>query len=260
MIIQTRDIRILEEVNRFGCLTTAQISALFCLHLKVSQRRLRKLLQKDYLRKVSVPTIKSGRSPYLFYLGSKGAELLDSAINKPRLTLSLSHQIKNSDILIRILLDLKDSCFECEVMPEHLIRMANSQAEIIQDGAFVLRDKESGKSCLFFLENCSGTIAVKSPTYNSDIESRFLSYVEVFTDNDIALFENFFCCSFNRFRLLYITNNAQRLSALYRIISEHDKWGFIWLASLNDINKKGIAGNIWNVAAHNKSNLSILKG
>ena len=116
------------------------------------------------------------------------------------------------------------------------------------------------KTALFLLESCMGTEIIRSPSFCEDIESKLIRYCEIFTNNQIRFFENFFGSIFTRFRLLYITNNAQRLSALYRIISEHDKWGFIWLTTLNDINKKGITGNIWHVAAHNKYNLSIVKG
>ena len=46
MRLTDRDMRILDMVRLFGCLTCVQIAALFNMHLKVAQRRTRQLVVK----------------------------------------------------------------------------------------------------------------------------------------------------------------------------------------------------------------------
>ena len=114
------------------------------------------------------------------------------------------------------------------------------------------------KNALFLLENCSGTEIIKSPTLNQDIETKIIKYVELFKNDETQFYEKYFGCSFKRFRLLFVANNAQRLSSISNIVKDNDSSGFIWLATLNQFMKHGVDGNIWYVPTHDKINLSII--
>lgn len=249
-----RDIKdILEKVNIFQCMTTVQIAKVNEMHIKVCQRRLRKLLKEDYLRKVLIPTTK-GRSPYLLYLGSKGEALLNTRSSKPRLTLQLTHQQKNTDILIDIINSFKSTGIKCGVLPEHLIRIA--EQEIIPDGTFML--ERNNKSILLLIENCSGTEIIKSPSFNQDIETKIIRYEEMFVDNNVRYYEDYFKRNLRRFRLLYLTNDTSRQSSISSLIKDHDIHGFVYISTLSEFKQKGITANIWNIPAVNKFNQSII--
>ena len=257
MRIQERDKKILEYIYTFQCLNSNQNAKLFFnKSLKLTQRRLRILCKAGYLQKVPIPSIKPGKSPYLYYLGNESASLLNVPVSKPRFTLQLTHQQKNTDIMIEIILSFKSANIQCEVLPEHLIRISKEENILIPDGSFVLIKKN--KHALFFLENCSGTEIIKSPSLNKDIEAKIINYVEMFKNNNIQFYETYFGCSFNRFRMLFIANNAQRLSAISNIVKDNDSSGFIWLTTLSQFMKHGVDGNIWYVPVHDKINLSII--
>lgn len=252
MRIVQRDLDILDFISKFGCLTTMQIAELFNLNIKVCQRRLRKIAENDYIRNIPIPSVKTGRCPYLWYLGSRGADFFNVPVSKPRLTISLSHQINNSSILIKILNSL-DSDIRCEIMPEHLIRTA--QQEIIPDAAFMLKKNE--KRALFLLENFSGrTEIIRSHALNEDIENKIIRYVELFVNNEVGFYEKYFGCSFNRFRLLFLVANHVRLNSISSIVEEHDDYGFNWISQLKELYQKGILAKIWYVPKH-KSIFSI---
>lgn len=239
----------------FQCLTTAQIAMLLDFETKLCQRRLRRLFSAGYLDRASIPSINIGRSPNLFFLGNQASLLLDVPISRPRLNNgNLSHQQKNSDLMIQIFLACKSANIQIELLPEHSIRTAG-KSEIIPDGAFML--KKGDKQAVFILENCAGTEIVKSPTYNQDIETKIVKYVELFKNNEIQFYENYFDCKFNRFRLLFIANSPQRLSAISKVVKVHDSYGFINLATISEFNQKGVLANIWNVA-NNQANVSIV--
>ncbi len=253
MRLTERDLNILTSMFSFGFLTTAQIAELFGMHLKVCQRRLRVLVKKDYLRKVLIPTINQGGLHNLFYPGKQAEAFFDIQASRPRLNWKTSHAIKNIDVMIQIALTCKRLNLECNLLPENIIR--RSGQDVIPDGAFNLR--KNGRSALFCLENDSGTEVLRSPSFNNDVENKILRYLELFEENNIGFYEQHFSQKFNRFRVLFIANNLNRLLGLSELLSEPE-CHFIWLSTLPKFNKEGICGNIWNVPANNEFNLSII--
>jgi len=255
MILQNRDIEIMEYIAKFQCLTSSQVSKLFSMHLKICQKRLRKLTKADYLRRVNIPRISGGRCQNLFYLGNLGASVLRVTPSKPRFTLQLSHQNKNTDLMVEIITSFKSKeDTQCQVLPEHLIRASGQR--LIPDGVFEVR--KNNKTALFCLENDCGTEVVRSPTYSSDdIENKCLRYLEQFETNSIKLYERYFAETFNRFRVLFICNDVRRLDAISNLLTD-EKFHFIWLTTISEFSKKTICGNIWYVPSLNKSNLSII--
>ncbi len=256
MRLVERDIELFKQLYLFGCMTTFQIARLFGMHIKICQRRLRKLKRVGYLESRPIPSTKPGKSQNLFYLGFEAASLLNTQAVKPRFTLQLSHQQKNTDLLIEIIHSFNESEIKCEILPEHLMRTANHGVEIIPDGSFML--EKDAKKALFLVENCAGTEIIISPTLNSDIETKIIKYADLFEDNNLEFYKEYFGNSLNRFRLLYITNSKSRLSAISSIVIEHDKHGFIWLTTLPEFLKSGILGNIWQSPSLRKNNLSII--
>ena len=257
MVITNRDINLFELLYLFQCLLTNQIAKLFGMNIKVCQRRLRILCNAGYLQKRLVPSNTPGASPLLYFLGINGASLLGVTISTPRFTRQLSHQQKNTDIMIDIFLAFQSLAnFKIRLLPEHIIRTSNHHNGVIPDGSFILQKKD--KSAMFFIENCSGSEIVFSPSYNEDIESKIIRYVEMFEKNNIAFYSYYFECKLNRFRLLYITNNESRLDSISKIISKHDSHGFIWICTLPKLLKNGVDDSIWFVPATGEINQRIV--
>jgi hypothetical protein len=225
------------------------------MHIKICQRRLRALVKGDYLRKILIPTTESGRSPYLYYPGKSAEELFGIQGYKPRLTNQLSHQQKNTDLLIHLKKSADRAGIKCSLLPEHLIRISGQT--LIPDGTLALT-RES-KSALFFLENCAGTEVIKSPNYNEDIENKLIRYAEIFQNNEIRFYCKFFEYNFQRFRLLYITNSGKRLDSISQIVKKHDSFGFIYMATKSAFLKNNIFAPIWSIPTKNEISASIIK-
>ena len=255
MILQKRDIEIMEYSNKFQCLSSLQIARLFSMHLKVCQKRLRILVEADYLESVNIPRTHGGICQKLFYLGKQGATLLNATPSKPRFTLQLTHQNKTTDLMIDIIVSIKrKEDIQCEVMSEHEIRISGHIN--IPDG--VLKVRRRDKTALFCLENDCGTEVVRSTSCNwEDIENKCLRYLEQFEANQVNLYENYFTEKFNRFRVLFVCSDNCRLNAISNLLTD-EKFHFIWLTTINAFNREGICGNIWNVPSLNESNQSII--
>jgi len=223
MRVQKRDMVIFNYIYKFGALTAEQISSRFSMHIKVCQRRLRKLLKQGYLNFISLLSNSCGRSPYLFYLGERGASLLNVDVSKPRISSQLSHQQKNTDLIISIILSFRGTNIQCDVLPEHLIRTSQEEKTTIPDGAVCLR--REGKNALFLVENCTGSEIISSQ-YNYDISTKLVKYTGMFAEDAIDYYRQYFNSQFSRFRLLFIANSPQRLSSISKIVLQHDSYGF----------------------------------
>jgi hypothetical protein len=257
MRITERDNELIRIVAEFSCMTSMQISKYFGMNKKVCQRRLRKLHSAGYLQRRLVPSTMPGASPMLYYLGSHGGSLLGVPISRPRLSRHFTHMQQCTDIIINIYLSFQEADgIKFRMLPEHIIRMANQHGGTIPDGAFSLQKGE--KSALFLLENCAGTEIVKSPTYNEDIESKIIRHVEMFKNNSIQFYSNYFEYAFKRFRLLYITNSEKRLDSISKIVAEQDKDGFILLTTLPKLRKHGVDAGIWFVPATGEMDQTII--
>lgn len=249
-----RDMDIIRTIGKFQCLRTEQICRLFFPSLKVAQRRLRMLSKYDCIKALPVANIRPGKPEYLYYLSDKGAEMFNISASKPRFTRQLSHQQKNTELLIDIELSFRDTKIDYKVLPEHLIRIAGQQS-LISDGAFTLsRDKNT---VLFMLENDCATEPLISAFHN-DLEAKIAKYIEMFKNNQIKMYNLFFRAEFNRFQLLFVASNFSRMKAVSRLIEKYDEHGFMLLTTLHDFQKSGVKGNIWNIPAKNKFKTSII--
>ena len=243
MRITGRDIELFKAINDFQCLTKEQIAKLFAMNHKVCERRLRKLCSHGYLDKRPVPTTNPGKPPFLYYPGQNTTAYGFPVSKRPRLTLQLSHQQKNTDIMIDFILQIKKEEIGYGVLPEHLIRTA--EQEIIPDGAILL--KRNNKTALLMLENCSGTEIIKSDSYHDDIENKIIRYSEMFENSTIRFYEDHFETKLERFRLLYITNNRYRLNSIAEVVKKYNEHGFFWMTTLGEFCSNGLKGKIWTI-------------
>jgi hypothetical protein len=248
MRITERDRDLIRIIAAFSCMTSVQISRYFKMNIKVCQRRLRKLHKAGYLQKRLVPSTMPGASPLLYYLGQHGASLLCVPVSRPRLNRHFTHMQQCTDIMLDIFLSFqKIGDIKFRLLPEHIIRSANQHNGTIPDGSFSLNKDE--KSALFLIEYDAETEILKSPTHNEDIQSKISRHVEVFKNNSIQYFSNYYEHAFQRFRLLYITNSEKRLESISKIVAEHDEHGFILLTTLTKLRKHGVDEGIWFIPA-----------
>jgi hypothetical protein len=113
MRLTERDIAVIEAVNRFRVLKQEQLQALFFGSKATAQFRLEKLYDHGYLERKFLPVmLGQGRSPTLYVLDRKGAELLrvergyDDLVwystSKDLKTEFLEHTIAINDVMVAI--------------------------------------------------------------------------------------------------------------------------------------------------------------
>ena len=120
---------------------------------------------------------------------------------------------------------------------------------VIPDGVFSIRDQESGKSLLFFLEVDMGTEALgdeNSKSYNTNtISGKIIRYQKIFYDRLYKNYEPIFNDQFEGFRLLFLANDTDGLKRLCRVVRQRPNTDFIWLTEKSQLESEGITEKIW---------------
>jgi hypothetical protein len=127
MRLQRRDEHIITAVSRFRVLRQDQIQTLFFgpTGYSAAKRRLRKLYDHRYLERVTLPVVAgAGRSPTLYVLDRRGAELLKTRQGHSQLkwwpssknlkTEFLEHTLAINDFMIAVILACQRSSFRLE--------------------------------------------------------------------------------------------------------------------------------------------------
>jgi len=125
MILQPRDIDVMEAVYRFRVLSQAQIATLFFGSKATAQFRLEKLYDHQFLERKFLPvSLGDGRSPTLYVLDRKGAETLRTergydevkwfGTSKGLSADFLSHTMAINDVMVRVSLACRVHGFTLE--------------------------------------------------------------------------------------------------------------------------------------------------
>ena len=114
------------------------------------------------------------------------------------------------------------------------------------DGVFTLRDQESGKTLLFFLEVDMGTETLASARRGAkDILTKVISYQQYFRSGGYKRYQDLWDCELKGFRLLFLAHSAARLAALSRLVQETSPSDFIWLTDRDRMFADGVSADIW---------------
>ena len=120
--------------------------------------------------------------------------------------------------------------------------------EFIPDGVLAIShsQKDVTKSLLFFLEVDMSTEPLASPVERGcDLRQKVINYQTYFRTQRYKRYEEVWNCRFNGFRLLFMTNNANRATAVSRLVQEMPPSDFIWIADQEQMFVKGLGGSIW---------------
>jgi hypothetical protein len=132
------------------------------------------------------------------------------------------------------------------LMERFLSDKSSENRSMIPDGVFIITDKESEKSLLFFLEVDMGTeTLVNSKGEPTDVRQKIINYQTLFGTGKYKRYEKIFNVSLNGFRLLFLSNTPARLRALCRLVREMPPTDFIWLADQYQMFSNGLSAEIW---------------
>jgi hypothetical protein len=114
------------------------------------------------------------------------------------------------------------------------------------DGVFALKDEESGKTLLFFVEVDMGTETLASGRRGAkDVRLKIGNYQQYFRASGYKRYQDLWNCALNGFRLLFLAHSPARLAALCRLVQETPPSDFIWLTDQDRMFAKGVSADIW---------------
>ena len=275
--LRRSDLEPLSDMAEYRVLTTAQITALRFLRKRATLRRLAQLVETGLVSQSPRGLGRTkGRSEKRFMLEWMGFEvLLERGLLSPKAEFRQAsaeniqcvdhellvgwfriHLLEIERVLSRVSVDfvLPRSVFVQEnvarLFPlridESVEDEAGSYGSIVPDGVFRTRESEQNKSLLFFLEVDLGTEPLASPGRNAnDLRQKVLNYRALILSDRSPPFDRVWNCSFGGFRLPFLTNTAERMGDLCRLVREMPPSNFIWIADQQRMFSRGLADTIW---------------
>lgn len=267
--VTDRDRAILRDVWLFRYLTAAQASRLHFGHLKLAQRRLRKLTSLDLMFRFRLPSAAPfGDQRWIYALSRQGArEVARDQSLQPREILSPSHApgalayIAHHEALTDARIWIREACVasgvSCRFVPAyeevrgngHPRRRAALQvgaSQYIPDGVFTL-DNGRGRSALFLLEIDRGTEPLRRDT-GSSVRTKLVLFREAF-DEGLAGYTTLFEYQFTGARLLWVVPDDRRQQAVLDLAAEEDLSPLVWATVCRRMKEPGsLTAAVWSVA------------
>ena len=274
--ITNGDLELLSWIAEYKFLTVKQLGALSQRSRQIIRRKQRDLASGSYI------TIQEqafgggpGRPENIVLLTEKGLKFLKGknvlsiharyVTNKTKGPIFVSHDLLVNWFFIHLIQigrenpllstqhltisshKLKKGSSEKPLLLERFSSHQSSEIySMIPDGVFVVNDKESGKSLLFFLEVDMGTeTLVNSKGKPTDLRQKISNYQALFGAGLYKRYEKIFNVSLNGFRLLFLSHTPARLKALCRLVREMPPTDFIWLTDQDQMFSHGIGAEIW---------------
>lgn len=265
------DIPLLSSVGEYQVVTIRQLAVINRRSCQVVRRRIRSLEDRGLIIKKPYGYGKNqGRPEEIVYLSHQGMRLLsDECIDSasPQYLSDIQKHHIDHDLLsnwFRIHWTHMENFFPLLSFkylsptahaPEqnHLPRLRIPSGKpngntniIIPDGIFAIRNNESSKALLFFLEVDMDSEAMSGKRGNTNtIHHKIICYQELYRNKHYKRLEKVFGSEFNGFRLLFLTSTDARVAALCRFAKTIQSSDFIWLTDQAKMFHHGLSANIW---------------
>lgn len=286
------DIQILAEIAEKKILTPLQISILCNRSQQTIRRRLRFLFERGLVSiRERVFAEKPGRKGNILISSEKGLKVLQKeeilsdyafyVTDKTIGSLSIEHELLVNWVLISAT-EIQEATDQFKVLfltnSSHILKSGSPDRPfisekffkkdspeinllLIPDGVFMISDKNTGKTLLFYLEVDMGTETIVSPSHQSgDLYNKITKYKQLFEHRNFHKYNKLFDYEIKGFRLLFVTSTKSRMLSISNFVQELKPSDFIWVTSKNDILSKGIAAKIWARGGNLNKNLESILG
>ena len=274
--ISKGDIQLLSWIAEYKFLTAKQLGSLSQRSRQVISRRKRNLESKNF---VAIQERAFGNGPGhpedILFLTQKGLKLLKNedilskharyVTNATKDPTFITHDLLVNWFFIHLIqIGRENSSLSTKhlTISSHNLNKGNADkpllmerfssnkssenCSMIPDGVFIITDKESEKTLLFFLEVDMGTeILVNSTGKPTDVRQKIINYQALFRKAQYKRYEKIFKTKLNGFRLLFLSNTSGRLNALCRLVREMAPTNFVWLTSQEQMFSNGLSAEIW---------------
>ncbi|MDA8118243.1 MAG: replication-relaxation family protein [Actinomycetota bacterium] len=264
-----RDLALLRDVWLFRYLTAVQVSRLHFGHLKIAQRRLRKITALDLVRRFRLPSATPfGDQRFIYCLSRRGAREVAGAEGlAPHEILAPGHAptalgfLAHHEILTDVRLWLREACqahgFAYRFVPAYeevrhggrrrrRVALQIGATQYIPDGVFAL-DRAGGRSALFVLEIDRGTEPLHRAT-GSSVQAKLGLFRTAF-DEGLATYADLFGVAFKGARLLWVVPDDSRRQAVLELAVSEDLSPLVWATTTQQVSRRGsLSEPIWFVS------------
>lgn len=265
------DIVLLSSIHKYHVVTIKQLSAIDRRCCQVIRRRIRSLEGQGLLiKKPFGYGMSQGRPEEIVFLSHQGMESLSIKGIVPS-PVARYEDIKSDTIdhnlllnwfrihmvqIERVIPDLSVislSPWHCLTKNKSLFTInlpagqkRGQQNDFIPDSIFVVKNNESEKALLFFLEVDMNTESMASKHNNTNnIQHKIFCYQEIYRNGNYKFLEEMIKSNLQGFRLLFLTSTETRVAALCRFIQKVQNSDFIWLTDQTRMFDHGLSANIW---------------
>lgn len=269
--VTERDRVLLRDVWLLRYVTALQVSRLHFGHLKVAQRRLRKLSALGLLSRFRAePSASFGDQRWIYFLSRIGARTLgesdsDLPVLLPARTPTGLTYLAHHELLTEFRIWLREGVnrargsFRCRFVPAYeevrsnghrkrrvAVRTTATSGNYIPDGVFSL-ERRDGRAALFVLEVDRGTEPLRRERGTS-IYGKLACFGAVY-DEGLEAYSHLFDRTYRGGRLLWIVPDRARLEALLHIAEALDLGGVVWVTVAETLEASGdLSLPLWSVA------------
>lgn len=269
--LTARDHDVLADLAAYRYLTTAQIARLRFGHLKLAQRRLRRLTDLELVARFQPsPLPRLGFRDWTYRLSPPGAALVARTLGSPLALVKPPIRVPRGETYLahhreltefRIWLDegcrASGGAFQVHLVPgyeEHrvdgrrrkrvAIPLPSSGGVVVPDAVFCLT-RDDGRAALFMLEIDRGTEPFTG-THGNALEAKIRRYAEVFDGKAEEVFSRLFDRPFDGFRVLFVVPDRRRAEGTLRVTVDVGLDPLVWVAVCSDLVGKGdLAAQVW---------------
>jgi len=266
--VTPRDGAILRDAWLFRYLTAAQLNRLHFGHLKIAQRRLRKLVALDLIARFRLPSAAPlGDQRWIYCLSRRGAREVAASENlAPNEVLAPFHAptalgyLAHHESLTDVRIWFREAClergFSHRFVPAYeevrdggrqrrRVCMQLGAAQYIPDGVFTI-DRPGGRSALFVLEIDRGTEPLRRAT-GSSVQAKLVLFRTAF-DEGLSAYADLFGSAFRGARLLWVVPDEKRRRAILDQAATEDLSPVVWATGQEHMRSSGsLAAAIWSV-------------
>lgn len=267
--VTDRDVEILGDVRTFRYVTSAQLNRLHFGHLKVAQRRLRKLAVLGLVTRFRADaSVAFGDQRWIYALSRGGARLLGEdgdPAPPPGRTPTAVPYLAHHEVLTDFRIWLREGTarsggtFGCRFVPAYeevrddgrrrrrvALRTGRSVGDYVPDGVFSL-DRRDGRAALFVLEVDRGTEPLRRERGTS-VSAKLVSFGAAY-DEGLRAWAALFERSYQGGRLLWVVPDLGRMEAVLHLAEDFDLPGVVWATVTDNLASPGdLRSPIWTVA------------
>lgn len=260
MIVQSRDIELIQEIDRYQFLTKELIRSYFNLFTgneNTISRRLKKLENEDILTKIPLLNERNRPLHYVYFLKKRAYGLIDKPYVRRSIPKNfyLTHTIRLIETRLIFQRVTKADSVSCYWTDERQTKLEKGKrVKVVQERFYSGREgqnvtlipdavmtlKIDAHKMLYFIEFDNGTESIRS-----QLAKKFLKYIDYWNLSDKP-FKEKYKVNVPMFRVLFITHSERRIRNIFEGLRHIGNFEFILFNTFENLKSiESLTTEIW---------------